>query len=114
MKVPVGFGNVNPRPTADIIFTQFFAGHAPWNESGWRDARFDRLLVEARATTDEALRRRIYGEMQHRIHDRAGIGIPLFLSLLDAYSPRVKGLKPMPAGGLMGFDFAAHVWLEDA
>jgi len=114
MKVPVGFGNVNPRPTADIIFTQFFASNAPWNESGWHDARFDRMLLEARGSTDEALRRRIYGEMQHRIHDHAGIGIPLFLSLIDAYSPRVRGLKPMPTGGMMGFDFAAHVWLDGA
>lgn len=114
MKVPVGFGNVNARPTADIIFTQFFSTDAPWNESAWHDPRFDRMLLEARGSTDEALRRRIYGEMQHRIHDRAGIGIPLFISLLDAHSPRVKGLRPMPTGGLMGFDFAAHVWLDDA
>jgi peptide/nickel transport system substrate-binding protein len=114
MKVPVGFGNVNPRPTADIIFTQFFSSGAPWNESGWRNPRFDRLLVEARASTHEALRRAIYGEMQHMVHDEAGIGIPLFLSLLDAHSPRVKGMTPMPTGGMMGFDFAAHVWLEDA
>lgn len=114
MKVPLGFGNVNPRPTADIIFTQFFSSDAPWNESGWRDPRFDRMLLEARASTDEGLRRRIYGEMQHRVHDRAGIGIPLFLSLLDAHHPRVKGLRPMPGGGLMGYDFAQHVWLEDA
>ncbi len=114
MKVPLGFGNVNPRPTADIIFTQFFASDAPWNESGWHDPRFDRMLVEARGSTDEALRRRIYGEMQHMVHDHAGIGIPLFLSLLDAHHPRVKGLRPMPGGGLMGYDFAQHVWLEDA
>ena len=114
MKVPLGFGNVNARPTADIIFTQFFSSHAPWNESAWHDPRFDRLLLEARASTDDALRKQIYGEMQHRIHDHAGIGIPLFLSLLDAHSPRLKGLRPMPTGGLMGFDFAAHVWLDDA
>jgi peptide/nickel transport system substrate-binding protein len=114
MKVPVGFGNVNPRPTADIIFTQFFSSTAAWNESGWFNPRFDKLLLEARGDTDEARRRAIYGEMQRMIHDQAGIGIPLFLSTLDAYSPRLKGLKPMPQGGMMGFDFAAHVWLEDA
>ncbi|GAA0337416.1 ABC transporter substrate-binding protein [Sphingomonas oligophenolica] len=114
MKVPVGFGNVNPRPTADIIFTQFFSSTAPWNESGWFNPRFDKLLLEARGDTDEARRRAIYGEMQRMVHDQAGIGIPLFISTLDAYSPRLKGLKAMPQGGMMGFDFAAHVWLDDA
>ena len=114
MKVPLGFGNTNPRPTADIIFTQFFASNAPWNESAWKNPRFDRLLVAARGETDEARRKSLYGEMQHLVHDHAGIGIPLFASSLDAYSPRVKGMRPMPQGGLMGFDLAAHVWLEGA
>lgn len=114
MKVPLGFGNINPRPTADIIFTQFFASDAPWNESAWKNPRFDRLLVEARGETDEARRKSLYGEMQHLVHDHSGIGIPLFLSLLDAHSPRLKGLQPMPQGGLMGFDFAADAWLEGA
>ncbi len=34
MKVPVGFGNINPRPTADILFSLFFKSDAPWNEFG--------------------------------------------------------------------------------
>jgi peptide/nickel transport system substrate-binding protein len=114
MKVPVGFGNINPRPTADIIFTQFYSSTAPWNESGWRNARFDKLLLEARGDTDEARRHAIYGEMQHMVSDLSGVGIPLFINLLDAYSPRLKGLKPMPQGGMMGYDFAAHVWLDEA
>jgi peptide/nickel transport system substrate-binding protein len=113
MKVPVGFGNINLRPTADIIFTQFFASSASWNESGWHNPRFDRLLLEARGSTDESLRHRIYSEMQGMIHRESGIGIPLFLSILDAHNPRVKGLRPMPQGGLMGYDFAAHAWIED-
>lgn len=113
MKDAIGFGNINPRPTADIIFTQFFASNASWNESGWKNPRFDRLLLEARGSTDEGLRRSIYGEMQRMIHDQAGVGIPLFLSMLDAHHPRVKGLKPMPQGGLMAYDFASHVWLEE-
>ena len=114
MKVPLGFGNTNPRPTADIVFTQFFASDAPWNESGWKNPRFDSLLVAARGETDEARRKSLYGEMQHLVHDQSGIGIPLLLSLLDAHSPRLKGLQPMAQGGLMGFDFTADTWLEGA
>ena len=113
MKVPICFGNVNQRPTADIIFTQFFSSSASWNESGWNNPRFDRLLIEARGSTDEALRHSIYSEMQAMVHRECGIGIPLFLSILDAYNPRIKGIRPMPQGGLMGYDFAAHIWIED-
>jgi peptide/nickel transport system substrate-binding protein len=56
----------------------------------------------------------MYGEMQRLVHSHSGVGVPLFLSTLDAHSPRVKGMKPMPNGGLMGYGFAEHVWLDDA
>jgi peptide/nickel transport system substrate-binding protein len=41
----------------------------------------------------------------------AGIGIPLFIATIDGYNKRVKGLSPIPLGGLMGYSFAEHVWL---
>ncbi|SPK77010.1 ABC transporter substrate-binding protein (plasmid) [Cupriavidus taiwanensis] len=109
---PVGFGNVNPRPSADTILTQFFKSDAPWNESRWKNPRFDQLLLGARAETDFAKRKQLYADMQTMIHAEAGIGIPLFLSSIDAHSTKLKGLSPIPLGGLMGYAFAEHVWLD--
>ena len=37
MKVPVGYGNINPRPTADILLSLFFHSGAAWNESAWKN-----------------------------------------------------------------------------
>jgi peptide/nickel transport system substrate-binding protein len=112
MKVPLGFGNINPRPSADILLTLFFKSDAPWNESGWKNPHFDELLLAARKATDLAKRKQMYYEMQHLIHDESGIGIPLFISLLDAHSSKIKGLRPIPTGGLMGYDFAENIWLD--
>ncbi len=112
MKVPLGFGNINPRPSADILLTLFFKSDAPWNESGWKDPHFDQLLLAARAETDPAKRKQMYCDMQHMIHDGSGIGIPLFISMLDAHSSKVKGLRPIPTGGLMGYGFAENIWLD--
>lgn len=112
MNSAVGFGNVNPRPNADTILTQFFKSDAAWNESRWKSAQFDQLLVGARAETDMAKRRQMYADMQTMIHNDAGIGIPLFLSSIDGHSTRVKGLSPIPVGGMMGYMFAENVWLE--
>ncbi|MDW3684467.1 ABC transporter substrate-binding protein [Cupriavidus sp. CV2] len=109
---PVGFGNVNPRPSADTILTQFFKSDAPWNESRWKNAKFDQLLLAARAETDTAKRSQMYADMQSMIHEDAGIGIPLFLASIDGHSSKLKGLSPIPLGGLMGYSFAEHVWLE--
>ena len=112
MKVPLGFGNILPRPSADILLTLFFKSDAPWNESGWKHPRFDQLLLAARAETDLAKRKQMYYDMQHMIHDSSGIGIPLFMSMLDGHSSTVKGLRPIPTGGLMGYNFAENVWLD--
>jgi peptide/nickel transport system substrate-binding protein len=107
----VGFGNVNPRPSADMLLTQFFKSDAQWNESRWKNEKFDQLLVAARGEADLAKRRQMYADMQTMIHQEAGIGIPLFLTSLDGHSTKVKGLSPIPLGGLMGYNFAENVWL---
>jgi peptide/nickel transport system substrate-binding protein len=112
MKHPVGFGNINPRPAADLILTQFFKSDAPWNESGWKNPKFDQLLVAARAQTDTAKRAQMYADMQVMIHEEGGIGIPFFMSSIDGHNKKLKGLSPIPVGGLMGYNFAENVWLE--
>jgi peptide/nickel transport system substrate-binding protein len=113
MKHPLTFGNTNPRPTADLVFSLFYKSDADWNESGWKNPRFDRLLLEARGEADHAQRKQLYGEMQGLVHDRCGVAIPVFISLIDGFDRRLKGLYPVPTGGLMGYQFAEHVWWED-
>ncbi|NPT57674.1 ABC transporter substrate-binding protein [Paraburkholderia elongata] len=112
MKHPLGFGNINARPSADVIFTQFFKSDAPWNEANWKSAKFDQMLVAARGEPDDAKRKKIYGDMQVLVHETGGVGIPLFQSSLDAYTAKLKGLGSIPLAGLMGFMFAENVWLE--
>jgi peptide/nickel transport system substrate-binding protein len=109
---PVGFGNINPRPSADILLTQFFKSDAQWNESRWKNGKFDQVLVAARAETDFAKRKQMYADLQTLIHQEAGIGIPMFLASLDGHTTKLKGLSPIPLGGLMGYNFAENVWLQ--
>ena len=112
MKHPVGFGSINPRPSADVLLTSFFKSDAPWNESAWKSEKFDQLLVAARGETDLARRTQMYADMQVMIHEDSGIGIPMFFSSIDGHTKRLKGLTPIPLGGMMGYGFAEHVWLD--
>ncbi|SDG42025.1 peptide/nickel transport system substrate-binding protein [Paraburkholderia phenazinium] len=112
MKHPLSFGNVDARPSADVVFTQFFKSDAPWNEANWKNPKFDQLLIAARGEPDDAKRKKIYGDMQVLVHESGGIGIPLFLSSLDGHTTKLKGLASIPIAGLMGYMFAEHVWLE--
>ncbi|MBV1790787.1 ABC transporter substrate-binding protein, partial [Marinobacterium sp. D7] len=70
------------------------------------------LLLSARAEIDDAKRKQMYGDMQVLVNDHCGVGIPHFNSSLDAHTTKLKGMTPHPLGGLMGYMFAEHVWLE--
>ncbi|MBB4145585.1 ABC transporter substrate-binding protein [Rhizobium rhizoryzae] len=112
LKAPVHFGNINPRPTPDILFSLLYSSDAPWNESKFKSTKFDGMLVEARGLLDQAKRKAIYDEMQVMISEQAGTVIPVFLSNVDALSAKLKGLEANPLGGQMGYAFAEYVWLD--
>ncbi|HSW24725.1 MAG TPA: ABC transporter substrate-binding protein [Burkholderiaceae bacterium] len=112
MKHPVGFGNVNARPSADLALTLFFKSDAPWNEAAWKNEKFDQLLVAARGEVDQAKRAQLYADMQVLVHNEGGIGIPMFISSLDGHNSKLKGLSSIPISGMMGSSFAEHVWLD--
>jgi peptide/nickel transport system substrate-binding protein len=111
-KHPMTFGNINPRPTVDLLFTMFYRSTSPMNVSGWKNAQFDQLLQLARGETDEDKRKQMYADMQVLVHDRCGVGIPIFNHSLDGFTDKLKGYASHPLGGLMGFSFAEQVWLE--
>lgn len=112
MKHPMGFGNINPRPSLDELFSLFYKSDAPWNESGWSNPQFDQLLLQARGEGDEVKRKQMYWDMQELISVHCGVSIPVFMSLIDGFDKRLKGFKAIPTGGLMGYMFAEHVWWD--
>ena len=114
MKHPVGFGNINARPSADLALTLFFKSDAPWNEAAWKNEKFDQLLVSARGEVDQTKRAQMYADMQVMVHNEGGIGIPMFISSLDGHNRKLKGLSSIPISGMMGSSFAEHVWLDAA
>ncbi|MFD2250413.1 peptide/nickel transport system substrate-binding protein [Pseudochelatococcus lubricantis] len=113
LKAPMHFGNINARPTADSYFSLLYASDAAWNESRFKSAAFDELLVKARGELDEAKRKELYGEMQVMVAQQAGTVIPLFMANLDALNSKVRGMKPNPLGNLMGFAFPEYIWLAE-
>ncbi|MGR3248755.1 MAG: ABC transporter substrate-binding protein [Paracoccus sp. (in: a-proteobacteria)] len=113
LQSPIHFGNINPRPTPDILFSLLYASDAPWNESQYKSEKFDSMLVEARGMLDDERRKEIYWEMQEMIANEAGTIIPAYISNVDAISSKLKGLRPNPLGGQFGYAFAEYVWLEE-
>ncbi len=96
MKKPWVFSQWGGRPTADWMLSTGYASDAPWNESRWKNERFDTLLQKARRETDEAARAGMYAEMQQLIHDDSGEIVLLFNNFVSAMSRKI-GHGPLNA-----------------
>jgi len=66
------------RPTEDWMLSLVYAGGANWNESYWKNERFNKLLKEARSELNEKKRRDMYWEMQKIISNEGSSIIPIF------------------------------------
>ncbi|MBI2717277.1 MAG: ABC transporter substrate-binding protein [Rhizobiales bacterium] len=74
------------RPSADWMFTTGFAADAAWNDTRWKNPRFNELLIAARTETDDAKRAAMYAEMQQLLHDDGGLVNIVFNSFVDAHA----------------------------
>ena len=73
LKKPFVASYWNGRPTSDWMFTTAYAKGAAWNDTFWNNPRFNELLVQARAETDDNKRAAMYAEMQQLVHDDGGL-----------------------------------------
>ena len=112
MKAPFCVSYWGGRPTADQMFTVAYQSAAKWNDSFWKDAAFDKLLIEARGELDQAKRKQMYGDMQRMLSEDGGVIIPMFIDYLDACTSKVQGFKPNPTFSFMGLRIGEKVWLS--
>ncbi|WP_136068805.1 ABC transporter substrate-binding protein [Modicisalibacter radicis] len=99
----VGFYNM--QPTVDSVFSLLYTSEAPWNETHWNNAEFDRLVAEASQTADEAKRSELYARAQQLMHEQVPSVIPVFFDRLAARRERVEGFEPNPRGAVQRLDF---------
>ena len=95
------------RPTEDQMFSTAFESGAAWNDTRWSSARFDELLVSARAELDEAKRRDMYHEMQLLVHDDGGLVLPMFANFVFAMNDTIGH-----EGFASNFDMDGERWME--
>jgi peptide/nickel transport system substrate-binding protein len=104
LKAAFGCSQWSQKPL-DTQILQSLDSKAPYNETGWRNAEFDKLTRTARRTLNKARRKELYAEAQRMLYDEGGYIIWGFPNLIDAASTRVKGLKTSSARSLGYYDF---------
>ncbi len=72
------------RPTPDVMYTLAYKQDAAWNESHWKNPRFNELLLQAKAELNDEKRAVMYREMDMLMHDDGGTIIPFFNNFVYA------------------------------
>ncbi|MFO1173986.1 MAG: ABC transporter substrate-binding protein [Paracoccaceae bacterium] len=99
------------RPVQDLMYATAYYSKADWNDTRFKNADFDKLLLEGRSELDPAKRAEIYAKMAKILWGEGGVIVPMFNDFIDAYSETIAGWREDPNFELMGGKVSHYTWL---
>lgn len=105
---PLGFTEWNHRPLGVQVLNLAYRSGAPWNETGYANPEFDRLLDEALTILDAKERSQVMAKLEKILQDDAVIMQPFWLNSYSAVNKRIKNIVLHPS---FEHDFN-QVWID--
>jgi len=100
------------RPVQDQMYTTAYLSTAEWNDTKFKNAKFDELLLAARGELDTAKRTGMYTEMAQILRDEGGLILPMFNDFVSGVSDVIGGWEDDPNGELMNGRAQVRCWLN--
>jgi peptide/nickel transport system substrate-binding protein len=100
------------RPVQDQMYTTAYLSTADWNDTKFKDAHFDEVMIKARGELDQAKRKAMYSEMANILRDTGGLICPMFNDWVEGRRVEVGGWVANPAGTLMDGRALSLCWLN--
>jgi peptide/nickel transport system substrate-binding protein len=105
-KTPFGFTGWTHRPLGVMALGLGYRSGVPWNESGYANPEFDRLLTEAEGLLDIDARREVMTRLERIMQEDGPIIQPLWRSELTFMDKRVRGFRMHPSTYIFGNQLA--------
>ena len=102
------------RPTPDVMYTLAYKEDASWNETRWKNPRFNELLLQAKAELDNVKRAEMYREMAVLLRDDGGAVIPYFPNFVYGRRSNVKHTGQLAASWQLDGARGASRWWFDS
>jgi peptide/nickel transport system substrate-binding protein len=99
------------RPTQDQMYTTAYHSEADWNDTRFKRADFDKMLLEARAELDQTRRKEIYTDMALMMRDEGGLILPMFNDFIDGSTTKLEGQITDRAGPSSNDMMINRTWL---
>ena len=100
------------RPVQDQMYSTAYISTADWNDTKFKNAHFDEVLIAARAELDQDKRKAMYSELANILRDEGGLILPMFNDFVEARREEVGGWFVDPNGELMNGKALIKCWLN--
>ena len=94
------------------MYATAYLSTADWNDTKFKNADFDAMLMAARSEPDPAKRKEIYSKMGMLLRDEGGLICPMFNDFVDAVSNTLSGWETDPNGELMNGQVTRKLWFS--
>ena len=98
------------RPVQDQMWSTAYLSSADWNDTRFKNAEFDELLLKARKELDQTKRKALYSDMAKIVWEEGGLINLMFFQRIDGYSEKIAGERPHPNASLLNGYVASRTW----
>nr|WP_298685889.1 ABC transporter substrate-binding protein [uncultured Dongia sp.] len=107
-KVPFGFTVWTHRPLGIMVLGLAYRTGVPWNESNFKNPKFDELLTKAEGLVDIAARKEVIKEIETLMQEEGPIVQPLWRQSYQPFDKQLKGYLPHPTE----YYFCENMWWD--
>ncbi len=107
-KAPLAFTGWVHRPLGVMTLGLGYRTGVPWNESGYSNPEFDRLLLEAEGLVEVEARREVMARLERILQEDGPIVQPLWRSEITFMDKRVRGFHMHPSTYIFGNELAVE------
>ncbi|TPM40544.1 ABC transporter substrate-binding protein [Mesorhizobium sp. B2-3-4] len=107
-KVPVGLTSWAHRPLGIMNIGLAYRSGAPWNESGYNNPEFDKLLTQAESVADPVERRKVMEPIEKILQEDGPMIQATWRKQATFYAKAVGGFSMHPSQ----YIFARNLWLK--
>jgi peptide/nickel transport system substrate-binding protein len=100
------------RSAATQMLAVAYKANAPWNESHWKNEKFEKLLADARGETNEEKRKGYIWAMQEMLSTEGGALIPSFRDWIQGTNKKVAGITPHGGFDMDNGYVCEQAWLK--
>ena len=99
------------RATQDIMYSTAYMSESEWNDTRFKNATFDELLLKARGELDIEKRKQDYAQMAKILHEEGGLILPMFNDFVAGVRDEIEGWIDDPNADLMNYRAPVKCWL---